>query len=57
MRDPCTGGHSTPPAIPYSFLYTCRHRNPSHPGNAQAVPGINLRMNSQTYIRAQLVKQ
>ena len=51
------GGHSAPPAIPYSFPYTCRHRNPPNPGNAQAVPGINLRVNSQTYIRAQLVKQ
>ena len=51
------GGHSAPPAIPYSFPYTCRHRNPPDPGNAQAVPGINLRVNSQTYIRAQLVKQ
>ena len=30
---------------------------PPGPGNAQAVPGINLRVNSQTYIRAQLVKQ
>ena len=30
---------------------------PPDPGNAQAVPGINLRVNSQTYIRAQLVKQ
>ena len=42
------GGHSAPPAIPYSFLYTCRHRNPPHPGNAQAVPGINLPVHSQT---------
>jgi hypothetical protein len=51
------GDHSAPPAIPYSFPYTCRHRNPPDPGNAQAVPEINLRVNSQTYIRAQLVKQ
>src|SRR5215469_3318598 len=60
--DPCrkkagTSGHSAPPAIPYSFTYTCRHRNPPDPENRQAVPGINLRVNSQTYIRAQLVKQ
>ena len=51
------GGHSAPPAIPYSFPYTCRHRNPRGPENAQAVPGINLRVDSQTYLRAQLVKQ
>ena len=52
-----TGGCSLPPAIPYSFTSTCRHRYPPDPGNAQAVPGINLRVNSQTNIRAQLVKQ
>jgi hypothetical protein len=43
-----TGGRSLPPAIPYSFTYTCRHRNPPDPANAQAAPGINLRVNSQT---------
>jgi len=30
---------------------------PPGPVNAQAAPGINLRVKSQTYIRAQLVKQ
>jgi hypothetical protein len=56
-RESRTGGGSLPPAIPYSFTSTCRHRYPRDPGNAQAVPGINLRVNSQTNIRAQLVKQ
>jgi hypothetical protein len=52
-----TGGRSAPPAIPYSTSYTCRHRNPPDPGNAQAVAGINLPVDSQTYLRAKLVKQ
>ena len=56
-RESRTGGRSLPPAIPYSFTSACRHRYPPDPGNAQAVPGINLRVNSQTNIRAQLVKQ
>jgi len=30
---------------------------PPDPGNAQAVPGINLPVDSQTYLRAKLVKQ
>jgi hypothetical protein len=30
---------------------------PLDPGNAQAVPGINLPVDSQTYLRAKLVKQ
>ena len=56
-RDSRTGGRSLPPAIPYPFTPACRHRYPPGPGNVQAVPGINLRVNSQTNIRAQLVKQ
>ena len=56
-RESRTGGRSLPPAIPYPFTPACRHRYPRDPGNAQAVPGINLRVNSQTNIRAQLVKQ
>ena len=40
------------------LLYACLPTPvPPDPGNAQAVPGINLRVNSQTNIRAQLVKQ
>jgi len=38
----------------YVYLPTAE---PPDPANAQAVPGINLRVNSQTIIRAQLVKQ
>ena len=30
---------------------------PLDPGNTQAVPGINLPVDSQTYLRAKLVKQ
>ena len=47
-RESRTGGRSLAPAITYSFTYTCRHRYPPDPANAQAVPGINLRVNSQT---------
>ncbi len=45
--------------VSYSvFLYPCLLTPvPPDPGNAQAVPGINIRVNSQTIIRAQLVKQ
>ena len=32
------GAHSAPPAIPYSFPYTCRHRNPPDPGMRRQCP-------------------
>ena len=35
-----TGGRSAPPAIPYSTSYTCRHRNPPDPGNAQVYDSL-----------------
>lgn len=48
---------STPPANLLANTYTCRQRSAVAAVNAQDVAVINLPVNSQTYIRAQLVKQ
>jgi hypothetical protein len=40
----------------YSISHTCRHRKSPGRGNAQDVAELNLPVDSQTYISAQLLK-